>query len=93
MSSGSGRNYLEGLRGDDHSFADVINMARETCEEVFTTGAKEALVEGKDWTWEEELELLKEEAKIVSGQCRKMRQRKCSTKLRFVPFRLPICQV
>jgi protein SEY1 len=62
---------LEGLRGDDYSFADVVAKARETCEEVFTTGAKEALVEGTDWTWEEELELLKEEAKIVSDQCRK----------------------
>ena len=62
---------LEGLHGDDYSFADVVTKARETCEGVFTTGAKEALVEGTDWTWEEELELLKEEAKIVSDQCRK----------------------
>jgi hypothetical protein len=62
---------LEGLRGDDYSFSDVVAKARETCEGVFTTGAKEALVEGTDWTWEEELELLKEEAKIVSDQCRK----------------------
>ena len=62
---------LEGLRGDDYSFADVVAKARETCKEVFTIGAKEALVEGTDWTWEEELELLKEEAKIVSDQCRK----------------------
>ena len=62
---------LEGLRGDDYSFADVVAKARETCEGVFTTGAKESLVEGTDWTWEEELELLKEEAKIVSDQCRK----------------------
>ena len=62
---------LEGLRGDDYSFVDVVTKARETCEQVFTTGAKEALVEGTDWTWEEELELLKEEVKIVSDQCRK----------------------
>jgi protein SEY1 len=62
---------LEGLWGDNYNFADVVGKARETCEEVFTTGAKEALVEGTDWTWDEELELLKEEVKIVSDQCRK----------------------
>ena len=60
---------LEGLRGDDYSYADVVTKALETCEGVFTTRVKEAL--GTDWTWEEELELLKEEAKIVSDQCRK----------------------
>jgi hypothetical protein len=51
---------LEGLRGDDHSFADVVTMARETCEEVFTTGAKVDLGEG--------IGAFEEEAKIVSGQ-------------------------
>ena len=62
---------LEGLRGEGYNFADVIAKAQGTCEEVFTTGAKEALVEGTDWSWEEELELLKEEVKTIADQCRK----------------------
>ncbi|KAF8813868.1 root hair defective 3 GTP-binding protein [Phlegmacium glaucopus] len=65
------REMLEGLRGEEYSFADVVGKARETCEGVFTTGAKEAVVGRTDWTWEEELELLKEEVKIVADQCRK----------------------
>ena len=82
---------LEGLRGDDYSFADVVAKARETCEEVFTTDAKEALVEGTDWTWEEELELLKEEAKIVSDQCRKDETKKMLNQIEVCsPLRLKL---
>ena len=77
---------LEGLRGEDYSFADVVTKARDTCEEVFTTGAKEALVEGTDWTWEEELELLKEEAKIVSDQCRKDETKKMLNQIEVCSF-------
>ena len=33
--------------------------------------AQEALVEGTDWSYEEELGLLREEARVVADQCRK----------------------
>lgn len=65
------KEMLDGLRGEDYSFADVVLKARQTCEGTFTVGAKEALVEGADWTWEDELELLKEEMESVGNQCRK----------------------
>ena len=61
----------DGLRGEDYSFADVVSKARQRCESTFSKGAKEALVEDTDWTWEDELELLKDEIGLVADQCRK----------------------
>ena len=40
-------------------------------EKRFLEGAQEALVEGTDWSYEEELGLLREEARVVADQCRK----------------------
>ncbi|EIW83198.1 root hair defective 3 GTP-binding protein [Coniophora puteana RWD-64-598 SS2] len=65
------KELLEGLRGEDYSFADVMNKAREKCETRFTQGAQEALLEDTDWTSEEELVLLQEEVANVGDQCRK----------------------
>jgi len=65
------KELLEGLRGEDYSFAHVVSKARQKCESTFSEGAKEALLEDTDWTWEDELELLKEETGLVADQCRK----------------------
>ncbi|KAF5375608.1 hypothetical protein D9757_008542 [Collybiopsis confluens] len=70
------KDILDGLKGEEYNFADVVSKARGECETRFTEGAKESVVddseEGKvEWNWEEELELLKEEVKIVADQCRK----------------------
>lgn len=65
------KELLEGLHGDDYSFADVVSTARQKCESTFSTGAKEVLLEDTEWTWEDELELLKEEIGHVADQCRK----------------------
>lgn len=62
---------LAGLRGEEYNFAEVVGKAREKCESRFEAAAKEALVEGTDWSWTEEMELLKEEVGIVGDQCRK----------------------
>lgn len=62
---------LDGLKGDDYSFADVVLNARERCEARFKTGAREAVVEGTDWTWEDEMNLLNDELVSVGDQCRK----------------------
>jgi hypothetical protein len=62
---------LNGLRGETYDFAEVVSKARERCEGTFSEGAQEALVEGTDWTWEDELELLKEEMRAVADQCRR----------------------
>ncbi|KAF8893469.1 root hair defective 3 GTP-binding protein-domain-containing protein [Infundibulicybe gibba] len=62
---------LDGLRGQDCNFAEVVKKAREDCEGKFTEVAKEALVEGTTWNWEEELLLLQEEVKSVADQCRR----------------------
>jgi Root hair defective 3 GTP-binding protein (RHD3) len=65
------KELLNGLRGETYDFADVVLKARERCDKTFIEGAKEALVEGTDWTWTEEFELLKEEVRTVADQCRK----------------------
>ena len=65
------KDLLDGLHGDDYSFADVVSEARQKCESTFSTGAKEVLLEDTDWAWVDELELLKEEIGHVADQCRK----------------------
>ena len=62
---------LEGLGREGYNFAEVVVKAREGCEGAFREAAQEALVEGTDWNWEEELELLKEEFGTVGDQFRK----------------------
>lgn len=62
---------LDGLHGETYNFADVVSKAQERCVETFSTSAKEALVEGTDWAWEDELESLEDEVKAVADQCRK----------------------
>ena len=65
------KEMLEGMRGEGYNFADVVAAARERLEKRFLEGAQEALVEGTDWSYEEELGLLREEARTVADQCRK----------------------
>jgi len=62
---------LDGMRGEGYNFADVVAAARERCEKHFLEGAHEALVEDTDWSYDEELTLLKEEVRSVADQCRK----------------------
>ncbi|KAI0779450.1 root hair defective 3 GTP-binding protein [Fomes fomentarius] len=61
----------DGVRGEGYNFAEVVAAARSRLEKRFLDGAQEALVEGTDWTYEEELALLREEARIVADQLRK----------------------
>ncbi|KAF9264058.1 root hair defective 3 GTP-binding protein [Marasmius fiardii PR-910] len=67
------KDILDGLKGEDYDFAEVVRKARTECEKRFTEGAKEVVVdpESAQWSWEDELELLKEEVKSVGDQCRK----------------------
>ncbi|KAF8629437.1 hypothetical protein AX15_003482 [Amanita polypyramis BW_CC] len=62
---------MDGMKGENYNFAEIVSGARRRCEETFSSGAKEALVDGTDWRWEEELELLKEDVRHVADQCRK----------------------
>ncbi|KAJ3536079.1 hypothetical protein NMY22_g6196 [Coprinellus aureogranulatus] len=65
------QDLLSGLKGDDYDFAEVVTKATKKCEDAFTKTAKEALVEGTDWNWEDELEVIREEIRGVADQCRK----------------------
>ena len=62
---------LDGMRGEGYNFAEVVAAARARLEQRFLEGAKEALVEGTDWSYEEELGLLRDEAQSVANTCRK----------------------
>ncbi|KIJ68139.1 hypothetical protein HYDPIDRAFT_126865 [Hydnomerulius pinastri MD-312] len=57
--------------GTDYNFADVVGKARGECETRFEVGAKEVCVEDKEWSWEEEMGLLREEIGNVADVCRK----------------------
>ncbi|KAJ7739031.1 RHD3/Sey1 [Mycena maculata] len=65
------REMLEGLHGEGYNFADVVFAARGRCLGRFEATAAEAVVEGTDWTWEDEMISLKEEVGSVADQCRK----------------------
>ncbi|KAF9478797.1 protein SEY1 [Pholiota conissans] len=62
---------LDGMRGEEYNFAEVVATARERCEGRFTAGAEEAILDDTDWSWEDELQLLEEEVSTVADQCRK----------------------
>ncbi|KAG5641514.1 Dynamin-like GTPase that mediates homotypic ER fusion [Asterophora parasitica] len=64
------KEILDGLRGDSYNFAEVVYKAQGRCVEVFSETAQEALVQGTEWAWEDELESLKEEVRAVADQCR-----------------------
>jgi len=57
--------------GGDVNFADVVDKARRECEDNFVEVAREACIEDKDWSWEEDLSLLKEESENVADVFRK----------------------
>jgi len=57
--------------GVDYSFADVVSKATSECETRFEAGGKEAWIEKDDWSWEDELGLLREEIANVAEVFRK----------------------
>lgn len=57
--------------GKDNDFANAIGRAKRECEENFLAVAQEACVDEKEWSWEEELSLLREEMGAVAEVFRK----------------------
>ncbi|KAF9237576.1 RHD3/Sey1 [Melanogaster broomeanus] len=57
--------------GTDYNFADVVRKATGECEATFQEGAKEACIEEQEWSWEDEMGLLREETANVANVCRK----------------------
>ncbi|KAF8557636.1 root hair defective 3 GTP-binding protein [Imleria badia] len=57
--------------GTDYNFGDVVGKATSECETRFQAGGKEACIEEKEWSWEEELTLLREEIANVAEVFRK----------------------
>ncbi|KAF8348393.1 RHD3/Sey1 [Amanita rubescens] len=65
------KQMMDGMKGDSYNFAEIVSKARRNTEGSFSSGAKEALLEETDWSWEDELELLRDEVRQVADQCRK----------------------
>ena len=65
------KQMTDGMKGDGYNFAEIVSTARRHSEETFSSGAKEALLQGVDWRWEDELELLRDEVRQVADQCRR----------------------
>lgn len=59
------------MRGEGYNFADIVATARDRCKTRFLEGAQEALVEDTDWSYDDELNLLKEEVRSLADQCRR----------------------
>ncbi|KAI9571146.1 RHD3/Sey1 [Boletus coccyginus] len=57
--------------GTDYNFGNVVRKATSECETRFQAGSKEACIEEKEWSWEEELNLLREEIANVAEVFRK----------------------
>lgn len=57
--------------GTEYSFGDVVAKATSECETRFQAGGKEACIDEKEWSWEEELSLLREEIANVAEVFRK----------------------
>jgi hypothetical protein len=79
------KELLDGLRGKEYSFVEVVGKARMRSKDIFTDGAKEAMVEedAAKWNWEQELGSLEEEIGVVEDQRKKDEMRKV---LRYVAF-------
>ncbi len=80
------KEMIDGMRGEGYNFAEVVAAARERLEKRFLEGAQEAIVEGTDWSYEEELGLLREEARIVADQCRKDETKKMVNVIEVSPY-------
>jgi hypothetical protein len=69
----------DGLKGDEYNFAEVVRLARGQCEGQFWEGAGEAVVvkageveeSGAEWSWGEEIGLLREEIGVIADLCRR----------------------
>ena len=65
------KEMTDGMRGEGYNFGDIVATARQRCQKIFLETAQEAMVEGTDWSFEEESHLLKQEVQSVADQCRK----------------------
>lgn len=57
--------------GTEYNFGDVVGKATSECEGRFQAGGKEACIEEQEWSWEEELYLMREEIANVAEVFRK----------------------
>lgn len=79
------KDLQDGLRGEDYSYADVVSKAQVKCESVFAEGAQEACVEGTEWSWEDDMELLKEEMRGIADQFRRDETKKMINTIEVCP--------
>ena len=84
------REMLEGLRGESYNFAEIVSGGRSKFEQLFLTGAKELLIEGVNWSYDEEYSLFQEEIQLVADQCRKDETKKMVNVIEASPPRVRV---
>lgn len=57
--------------GMEYNFGDIVSKATNECETRFQVGGKEVCIEEKEWSWEEELFMLREEIATIAEVFRK----------------------
>ncbi|KZP11504.1 RHD3-domain-containing protein [Athelia psychrophila] len=62
---------LDGLKGDNYCFANVVANARKRCEKRFKTSALKAILGTSGWTWDDEMNMLSDEVTTFVDQCRR----------------------
>lgn len=60
------KEILEGVKNELFDFTGVIYTAKIHCETRFKESAAETFMDGMGWDWQEQLELLKEEADVAA---------------------------
>lgn len=80
------REMLEGMRGESYNFAEIVGGGRSKFEQSFLTGARELLIEGVNWSYDEEYLLFQEEIQLVADQCRKDETKKMVNVIEVGPF-------
>ena len=80
------REMLEAMRGESYNFAEIVSGGRSKFEQSFLTGAKELLIEGVNWSYDEEYSSFQEEIQSVADQCRKDETKKMVNVIEVGPF-------
>jgi hypothetical protein len=80
------REMLDGMRGEGYNFAEIVSGGRSKFEQMFLTGAKELLIDGVNWNYDEEYSSFQEEIQLVARQCRKDETKKMVNVIEVYPF-------
>ncbi|OCF74245.1 protein SEY1 [Kwoniella mangroviensis CBS 8886] len=65
------KNLSKGTKEVNYDFAKIVTQAQQQAKQNFLTSAKEVVVDGTDWEYTSELELLEDDLKNIADRYRK----------------------